>query len=71
VSLTLDVTDIGRNIVRMEGAARLAPDQPLAHQEAAYLAKYTERIAALFGTPERFAELFSIALIITPTTLHA
>jgi PPOX class probable F420-dependent enzyme len=71
VSLALDVTDIGRNIVRMEGAARLAPDQPLAHQQPAYLAKYTEHIAALFGTPERFAELFSTALIVTPTTLHA
>jgi PPOX class probable F420-dependent enzyme len=70
VSLTLDVTDIGRNVVRIEGTVRLAPDQPAADQQPAYLAKYTERIGALFGAPERFAELFSTALIITPTTLH-
>ncbi|HEX3779809.1 MAG TPA: TIGR03667 family PPOX class F420-dependent oxidoreductase [Pseudonocardiaceae bacterium] len=71
VSLGLDVTDIGRNIVRMEGIASLAPDEPAADQQPAYLAKYLERIGTLFGTPERFAELFSVALIITPTKLHA
>ena len=70
VSLGLDVTDIGRNIVRMEGVARVADDEPPAHQQPAYVAKYTERIAALFGTPERFAEQFSTALVITPTRLH-
>ena len=70
VSLGLDVTDIGRNVVRIEGIARQAHDQPPASQELAYLAKYTERIGALFGTPERFAELFSAALVITPSRLH-
>jgi PPOX class probable F420-dependent enzyme len=71
VSFVLDVTDIGRNIVRLEGTARRAQDQPPAHQNPAYLAKYTERIGALFGTPEEFATLFSAAIIITPATLHA
>jgi PPOX class probable F420-dependent enzyme len=70
VSLGLDVTDIGRNVVRMEGTARVAPDEAAANQQTAYLAKYTERIAALFGTPERFAELFSTPVIITPAKLH-
>jgi PPOX class probable F420-dependent enzyme len=70
VSLGLDVTDIGRNVVRMEGIARVAPDEVAANQQTAYLAKYTERIAALFGTPERFAELFSTPVIITPAKLH-
>jgi PPOX class probable F420-dependent enzyme len=71
VSLTLDGTDIGRNIVRIEGAARQAHDQAPADQQPAYLAKYLERIDALFGTPERFAEQFSAALIITPAKLYA
>jgi PPOX class probable F420-dependent enzyme len=70
VSLGLDVTDIGRNIVRLEGTAAVAGDQPAANKDPAYLAKYTERIGALFDTPERFAEQFSTAVVITPAKLH-
>jgi PPOX class probable F420-dependent enzyme len=70
VSFVLDVTDIGRNIVRLEGTARQAPDLPAANKQPAYLAKYIERIAALFGTPDEFATLFSTALVITPARLH-
>ena len=70
VSLALDVTDIGRNIVCIEGVARQSEDEAPASQQPAYLAKYLERIAALFGTPEQFAELFSVALVITPTKLR-
>jgi PPOX class probable F420-dependent enzyme len=69
VSLALDVCDLGRNIVRLEGTAAPVEESPIALQPA-YLAKYTERSAALFDTPERFAERFSRALIITPTKLH-
>ena len=50
--------------------AAVAGDQPAANQQPAYLAKYTERIGAMFDTPERFAELFSTAVIITPTKLR-
>jgi PPOX class probable F420-dependent enzyme len=71
VSLALDVTDIGRNIVRLEGTAEQVQDQPAANEQPEYLAKYTERIAALFGTPEQFATLFSAAIIVTPARLHA
>jgi PPOX class probable F420-dependent enzyme len=71
VSLTLDVTDIGRDVVRIEGTARPTGDEPPASEQPAYVAKYLERIGALFGTPERFAEEFSDALVITPTTLWA
>jgi PPOX class probable F420-dependent enzyme len=70
VSFALDVTDIGRNIVRLEGTARQAHDQPPANENPAYLAKYTERIAALFDTPQQFAALFSAPVIITPAKLH-
>lgn len=70
VSLALDVTDIGHNIVRLEGSARRARDLPAANEHPDYLAKYLERMAALFGTPEEFARLFSAALIITPARLH-
>jgi PPOX class probable F420-dependent enzyme len=70
VSLALDVTDIGRNIVRIEGLARQSYSEAPASQQPAYLAKYLERIAALFGTSEQFAKLFSVALVITPTKLR-
>lgn len=70
-SLVLDVCDLGRNIVRIEGTAALTNDESPADQQSAYLAKYAERIGALFETPERFATLFSAATIITPTTLRA
>lgn len=69
VSLTLDVTDIGRNIVRIEGTARQVHDVPPAHEQSAYLAKYTERIGALFDTPEQFGRLFSEVIVVTPEKL--
>lgn len=70
VSLTLDGTDIGRDIVSIEGVAAPAADQPPAHEEPAYVAKYLERIGTLFGTPERFGRRFSAALIIKPARLR-
>lgn len=71
VSLALDVCDLGRNIVRLEGLAGPADGRPAADKNPAYLAKYAERIGALFETPERFAAKFTTAVIITPTKLHA
>ena len=70
VALGLDVTDIGRDVIRIEGTAVRAPDQPPADRVPAYVAKYVERIGAIFGTPERFAEAFSEAIIITPSKLY-
>jgi hypothetical protein len=55
--------------VRLEGHARRADDEPSANQQAAYRAKYLERIETAFGSPERFAKLFSVPLI-TPTRLY-
>ena len=71
VALGLDVTDIGRDIIRFEGTAARAPGHPRANEVPAYAAKYAERIGAIFGTVERFAEAFSEAIVITPQRLHA
>lgn len=71
VALGLDVTDIGRDIIRIEGTAVRAADQPPADRVPEYAAKYTERIGAIFGTVERFAAEFSEAIVITPRRLHA
>jgi PPOX class probable F420-dependent enzyme len=71
VALGLDVTDLGRDVIRLVGTATRRPDVPPADQVPEYVAKYVERIAAIFGTPERFADQFSAAVVITPTRLHA
>ena len=71
VALGLDVTDIGRDIIRIEGTAVRVAGHPAADRVPEYAAKYTERIAAIFGTVENFAAAFSEAIVITPSRLHA
>jgi PPOX class probable F420-dependent enzyme len=71
VALGLDVTDLGRDVIRFEGTATHVPGHPPADEVPAYLSKYVERIGAIFDTPERFARSFSEAILITPTHLHA
>jgi PPOX class probable F420-dependent enzyme len=71
VSLGLDVTDIGRDVVRIEGTAGHIAGFPRADQVPGYVAKYTERIGAIFGTVSRFAEMYPEALLITPSRLYA
>ena len=71
VALGLDVTDLGRDIIRSKAPPSRAPDHPRADRVPDYAAKYTERIGAIFGTVEQFAETFSEAIVITPSRLHA
>lgn len=72
VTLTLDETALGTDVIRIEGTAKHVPDHPPAFEVQAWLAKYGEQIASGgFGTPERFAEMFSEAIVIAPTRLHA
>ena len=71
VALGLDVTDIGRDVIRIDGTAVREPDHAPADKVPAYAAKYTERVGAIFGTVEQFAEAFSEAIVITPTRLYA
>jgi PPOX class probable F420-dependent enzyme len=72
VTLTLDETASGSDVVRVVGTAEHVPGHPPASGVEAYVAKYGGQIAtAGFGTPERFAAMFSEAIVITPTRLHA
>lgn len=60
VSLALDVTDIGRDVIRIEGLARVDASVPSA-----------ERIGSLFGSAAEFAELFAVPIVITPERVIA
>jgi PPOX class probable F420-dependent enzyme len=71
VALGLDVTDLGHDIIRVDAVARQAKGFPPADQNPDYVAKYMERIGAMFGTVDRFSELFSVPLILTPTRVWA
>jgi PPOX class probable F420-dependent enzyme len=71
VALGLDVTDLGRDVIRFEGTAAHVPGHAPADEVPAYRSKYVERIAAIFGTPEDFARSFSEAIVVTPDRLDA
>jgi hypothetical protein len=46
VALGLDLTDLGRDVIRIEGTATRQPEAPRADHVPEYVAKYIERIAA-------------------------
>jgi PPOX class probable F420-dependent enzyme len=71
VAFGLDVTDLGRDVIRIEGTAERAGHIPPADKNPPYVVKYTERIGAMFGTADRFASAFSTPLLITPTRIWA
>ena len=71
VSVVLDDTDGGGDVVRIEGTAKTASDHPAASDVPAYAEKYSMQIRRSFGTPERFARDYAVPLIVTPTRIHA
>jgi PPOX class probable F420-dependent enzyme len=70
VSLHLNSDDESGRVVTFEGFARISEGEPLAHQVAAYLAKYRMGIADIGMTPEQLAVEYSTALRITPTRVR-
>jgi PPOX class probable F420-dependent enzyme len=66
VALHFDGDGKGGDIVVLSGEARFSSQEPPADQVPAYVEKYREEIARLFGTPANFAAKYSVAMRITP-----
>ena len=69
VSLNLDSDGLDADIVICWGEIRVSDDPP-ADEVAEYVAKYSERIAALGWTPESFGGDFSVPLRIDLSRIH-
>ncbi len=70
VALNFDGNGQGGDIIVFVAEARVAPDEPPAHQVPAYAAKYAERIPRLGMTPEQFSQAYSVPIRVTPTKLR-
>lgn len=70
VSLNFDSVGRGGDIIVFTGEARVAPDEPSADQNPAYLAKYRTRIDGEFGGPAAFAARYSVPVRITPSKVR-
>lgn len=71
VSVILDDTRGGGDVVSIDGTAVLDPEHPGVHTVQSYVAKYDEHIRSLgFRDAEAMATAFSAAIVITPTKLR-
>lgn len=57
----------GSDIVFVEGEASVDPSVGPIERHTAYIGKYADRIAANYGSPERYAERYSVPIVIRPT----
>jgi PPOX class probable F420-dependent enzyme len=69
-SLHFDGDGKGGDIVVFSGEARLAPDAPAADKVAAYVDKYETGFKRIGMTAEEFANSYSVAIRIKPTSLR-
>ncbi|NMH93321.1 TIGR03667 family PPOX class F420-dependent oxidoreductase [Pseudonocardia bannensis] len=66
VALNLDGDGTGGDIVVLTGEAVVAPDEPSADRNPAYLDKYGTRIREGWETPQNFASIYSVPLRFRP-----
>lgn len=70
VSLNLNSTFNGSDVIVLTGEAAVDPDAVPADQHAAFVAKYAEGIASINMTPASFAAAYSVAIRVTPDKLR-
>jgi PPOX class probable F420-dependent enzyme len=70
VTLHLNTSPDGGDVVRFDGDAKRLRRQPLAHKVPTYVRKYSALIQEYSWTPESFAKLYHVALRIVPTRLR-
>ena len=66
VALNFDGYGTGSGIIVFTGHAQISPSEPTADQHPLYLAKYHHWMTSKFGSPERFAAEYAVALRIAP-----
>jgi len=71
VSLNLNSTPAGGEVVVIEGTAEIVADGPPASDDEAFVAKYAEQMDDLGMTPGSFAADYPVRIHVTPTRLRA
>jgi PPOX class probable F420-dependent enzyme len=69
VSLNFDGDKNGGDIIVLTGKVEFSDDPP-ANQHQAYVAKYSEFIKRIFGTPEHFAERYPVTIRVQPLSIR-
>ncbi len=70
VALNFNSDAEGEEVIVLTGEAAIAGEVPPANEVAAYMEKYAASIAALGMSPHEFAESYSVAIRVTPTSLR-
>jgi PPOX class probable F420-dependent enzyme len=70
VSLNLNATETGGNVVILTGSARIDESGAIAEEIAAYTAKYTSGLVDISMTDEEFFAEYSVAVRIKPDRLR-
>ena len=70
VSLNFDSNGRGGDIVVLDGVAAEAPEEPAAHSNPEYLAKYASDIKRIGMTPVTFSQRYSVPLRVRITAVR-
>jgi PPOX class probable F420-dependent enzyme len=70
VSVNLNSNEWGGDIIRLEGKAEIPANYPAANDVPAFIEKYHQRMASIPDTPEGYAAMFSVPILVRPEKLR-